>query len=436
MNGLFVHDRASRQLLFGLDWLPLITDRADRTAYALARRQRASHYVHAGQMAASAGFCYLRAGQARRGSALHSAAQCLARLHGSGTVAAILPLDESVYWFAAVHEGAVVARTDSLHVSPQAALEIVEDLRRAYPGLTLLGMGDVLPPSLDALEAMCGAETQLLKVRRYARLVLPASSLLAAGLAAWAYVSFWPNPVSPAGSSPPVSAQEAARLWRGAVDDAFRGVALHGVAGTRAALESFYALPASLSGWVLNSAACTPMPGFWKCEARYRRSRIQASNDLFLAAAPAGWDVRFSSIDHAVPSWRVPIPMPPVGVDQLRSTTHNQRHWQSALQAIRPAFTQMSVGQAQAIAVKAPVSEAGLPVARPADLQLPGTRSIQIGGPLRSASLLLAHVRDVQWKNLALLVSDIQTPNLKTSRFTVTFVGELYEMHPSPVGLP
>ena len=154
MSDILILPVASASLAFGLDWLPLLDGRADRMAYRVARRHRASHLVAAGSFAAAVGLAHLSPRGTGRGAPLHSAAQNMARLFPAGTVALLMALDESCHWLVAVHEGTVVARTDKIHACADDARESLEELRQAFPQLMLLDESQA--PSLRDIAAASG----------------------------------------------------------------------------------------------------------------------------------------------------------------------------------------------------------------------------------------------------------------------------------------
>src|SRR5690606_15590762 len=138
MNHVSVRLVESVGLGFGLEWLPLVTGRPDRSARRLARQHKASHMVFAGDAAASVGLVLGNSVTDSGATEVHSAAQIVAGIFASGTVAVVLPLTDALRWMVAVHEGAVLARTDVLFEQVDEIRPILDDLRRAHPSLRLL----------------------------------------------------------------------------------------------------------------------------------------------------------------------------------------------------------------------------------------------------------------------------------------------------------
>src|SRR5690606_17181682 len=101
MHEILVRPVLSVHLAFGLEWLPLIRGRAANVARRIARQHRATHVVLDGDAPASFGYGVSRAALRHRRRAMHSAAQNMARLYPSGSVAAIVPLPPEGHWLVA-----------------------------------------------------------------------------------------------------------------------------------------------------------------------------------------------------------------------------------------------------------------------------------------------------------------------------------------------
>ncbi|TCT05356.1 type 4b pilus protein PilO2 [Paralcaligenes ureilyticus] len=427
MNDVLILPGSSVSLVFGLDWLPLINAGARKLAQRIARQRGATHWVCSGEAAAAVGMARLKLTRAQRRQRLGSAAQVVAQLRATGTVALLLELGPARYWLVAVHEGAVVARTDKLFASRLHAADVLTELEQAYPQLQVL---DGAPDAIDlpVLEAASTAEARLLPLDRW-RPLLPRPvqwfvlSMVLVGLLPrlWRVVAPGPR-VQAAGPFDPY------RAWSDALAQASRNVVVHGVQGTRAALDSLQDAPVQIAGWFLTQAMCMPQAGGWRCQARYDRRGAQASNDGLLALAPAAWAVEFISIDQALLVWSIALANVPLAQHALKSSAHNERHLFSALQSIQPAFTQMQLGKPQALKLVAPRDAAGRTPPKPAGLPAYSLRPVQIAGPLRSGSLLLSHTEAMAWKKIAVSIRDAPQLGLRSSRLNVSFQGDLYEV--------
>jgi hypothetical protein len=434
MDDALIRSVSSVSLVFGLDWLPVLSGRAGRVARRMARQYRATHLVIAGDAAAAVGLACLKSKGSDRRRPLYSAAQNVARLYATGTVALLLELGEGHHWLVAVHDGAVVARTDKMYVSAQQARHELDELRQAFPQLVVLGEArSPEVPDLSAIAAAGGGHSRLQRVGRgyfglpaLTRWILPSLILALLLPRVWAVLR------PPAQKAQPVSIVDAGQVWRAAHKRAGQAVPIQGVQGTRAVLDSFYRLPIRVAGWSLVNASCEPVPSHWQCRARYKRIGLRADNSTLIQAALPGWDIDFVSIDQAEPVWRVAAAAVSLSQVSVNDSAHNERHLWSALQAIQPAFASMQLGRPVPMRVIAPRDAQARPIDRPRGLPVYTLRQVRFDGPLRSASLLLPYTGFISWKKLALSVHDMRTVDLKSSRLTLSLYGDLYEIQSEP----
>lgn len=425
---------ANSTLVFGLDWFPLLGAQAQRQSKRLARRYRASHLVFSGEQVAAVGLVSLRLRGTARKQQHHSAAQVLAGLFPNSTVALILPLPgQQGWWMAAVHQGTVIARTDRRYPSLELAVVALDDLRLAYPQLRYLDASNTDTPTLSQIESSLGQQSALHKVVRWnSVLPLPVQLFVLILLLVLLLPKMWQGWREKAVSASPVAHADAGLLWQQAIAQAVQSRFLHGVPATHALLESFYQLPVNLAGWQLNQAECIAGASRWACSASYLRQTRWASNYGFLNLTPTDWTSRFPSMDLVRVAWSVPVGTSPLANQALKATADIDRHWLSELQAIRPAFTQMTVGQPVVVPVAAPLNQQGLPLPRPDGLPMYAYRSVQINGPLRSFALVLPHVSAMQWRRALLTLSDNAPATLASSQLSVSFQGDLYETPSQP----
>src|SRR5690606_34509253 len=194
------------------------------------------------------------------------------------------------FWLVAVHEGAVVARTDRLFGSSADAQLVLSELRQSYPQLVLLGHAQApAQPGLGAIEAASSHPSSLRALRRWAPILpWPVQVFLLALVLVLLVPRLWQS-FHPAPKAPAQQLDDPVQAWKAARDKAIQGRMVHGVQGTRSLLETLHQLPVRVGGWALKEAECIPHPRKWRCHARYERSTVQASNSEFLAAAPANW---------------------------------------------------------------------------------------------------------------------------------------------------
>lgn len=410
-------------LVFGMEWFPLLGNHPTGQARSLARRRRASHRVIASGAAASVGL--LRAGsKPRKRHRLCSAAAVFAGLHPTGTVAAILPLPSGRQWLVAVHEGAVMTRTDQLHDCPASAQGTVSLLREAHPGLLVHDENRAPSGLLDALFKAAREQGELLRTPPLAGLSWAA--LFSVGVLALVLMA-GRGPFHGGETGGGVQEADPRAAWRDAVALALQRHTVHGVAGLRAVLDTLHAIPVYLAGWLLTQAECRPGGAEWQCRANYRRDEA-GDNQSLVEAARFDWTLSFDPMEGAVATWSAAMPAMPLADVRLRGTRQNETRLVSALQAMLPAFSEFRVDAPQPLPVVAPLDMQQRPIPRPAGIAGYQRRSIQLQAPLRSLSLLLPETSHMSWQRVALQVAVVDQPSLRSSSLRVSLSGVLYEI--------
>lgn len=430
MGQLLLLPSANGKLVFGLEWLPLIGRRTESRAYQAARQYRATHLVVDGPDGAAVGLATLDGANMPGNQVMHSAARALANLHGSGTVASCLPVKNDVFWVVGVHEGTVIAGTDRLYSTREQADAGLADLRQAFPHLHVLDIEAVGQGTLPgSIQDGCDASALLHKVRGRRRRFRTGVMCVVLALLLWFLVpQLWNMAFTAGPDQPGVQARvDPVAAWRVAVTKARRGHVVHGVSGTRLALDAFYTLPVFTAGWALTRAQCLAKDTSWNCQATYRRSTPTADNASFLEAAHKSWGVSFPSLDSAHVSWVLASGSLPLNQFSPDSTDYNDRHLASRFQAISSAFGQLQLGKPVPYPVLPPVDSNGRRIARPVSELRHLTRSVHIKGPLRSASLLLPYVGPIEWKKIGIVVGSARLPSLTSSQLIVSFEGVIHE---------
>lgn len=416
----------SVHLIFGLDWFAILGGTVSREVRRIARQQKATHVVHSSEDAVSVGVIALPA--AKRSAHPYSAAQLVAERFPTGVVGLVVQLDPTRWWLVAVHEGAVIARTDTICASFDAALERIELLRQAYPGLTLLN--DVeQQPSLSDIAGKAHAGAQLRRVahaNRFTSRPFYGVSLLVCVFYALYQIGLLGD--GAAWRDPPSGVDDSAeQAWKRAHDQLSRAHWVHGVAGSAELLLSLYALPVQLAGWRLRQADCIASRDHWNCHADYGRDDPETNNERFLEAAQQQWDVSFTPLDQARIRWSFASTGRELGQSSSGSREHIERALFSALQAIRPAFAQMTIDDPQPLRVPVPHDQNGHAYAEPAELPRYGVRSVRVQAPLRSVSLLLPHAASMAWRRASLSFDPRTRSDLLHSPLSLDLQGVLYE---------
>lgn len=413
-------------LVFCMEWFPLLGGHAERQARSFARRHRATHRVICLGAASAVGL--LRARLPRSGKQRYcSAAAAFAVLHPAGTVAAVLQLPDERYWLIAVHEGAVMTRTDQVHAEPSQVHDAIRLLREAHPGLVLHDESREPSGLLDALFEVARDRAELTQAPRFAGVAVPTLMALLAGIggAALAIVGgLFPhergNGIMPPGND--------LAAWQTAVMASAQHHKVHGVAGLQALLDTLYALPVGLAGWRLVEAECRPQASQWQCHARYRRQE-GADNRGLIASAQADWVLSFDPMDGALASWSVPMPALSLAALALRRSRENETQLLSSLQSMLPAFSEFRLEAPQALPLRVPLDTQQRPIARPPGIAGYQRRMLRMQAPLRSLSLLLPETIHMSWDRVLLQVSAaVDRPSLRSSSLRVSLSGMLYEI--------
>lgn len=412
-------------LVLGLEWFPLLGEHLQSQAQALARRRRASHYVIAMGGAASVGLLRVAAGRRKRVRAC-SAAAVFAALHPVGTVAAVLPLQDGRQWLVAVHEGAVMTRADQLHDGHASANDTITLLRDAYPGLVVREEGHDSSGLLDTLfksaRDLGGLQRVSWFTLRQAVWLVTVALVLTGALAATPVRQLLPGFDKPADVSPidPVAA------WRAAVAASAQSHSVHGVAGLQSVLDSLYAVPVFLAGWQLAGLECRPGTGQWQCHAKYRREASGDNQSLIDAALPE-WTLSFDPMEGATAAWVVALPSQRLSDVHLHGAALNEARLFSALQAMLPAFAEFRLDAPQPLPVAAPLDAQQQPVPRPSGVASYQRRAVHLQAPLRSLSVLLPETMHMSWGHIAVQLSTVDQPTLRSSSLRVSLSGVLYE---------
>lgn len=410
--------RNGKSLVFGMEWFPILGENLEQHAGALARRHKASHWVGTSGAAASVGL--LRGTvQAARGRTMYSAAAAFAALHPVGTVVAIVPIPGGRLWLVAVHEGAVMARTDEIHDTAETLQAILNLLTEAHPGLQLL---DDRRSSWGLLDTLFEQDPGKPLVRcRHLSGRSVALTMCCAGLALW-----MGRGVLYAGEQAPAQEPDAHSAWQAALATAAEGHVLHGVGGLKSLLDTLMEQPVHLGGWALRKIECHVRAGQWRCQSRYQRE--DGDNQSFMRKALPAWELTFDPLEGAGALWAVPVPTATLAMGGLRRASQNQAELVSALQSIRPAFMQLRVETAVPLSMSVPRDSRQQEIPRPPSIRLIQKRAIRLQAPLRSLALLLPETRHMSWDKLELEVSQLSNPGLLNSALSVSMWGVLYEL--------
>lgn len=421
----FIKTVSSVSLVFGMDWFAILGGAVSREVRRIARQNKATHAVHVMDDAASVGVTALQT--EKRGVVLYSAAQIVAQRFRTGAIAMVLQLDDTQWWLVAVHEGAVIARTDYVYTTEAEVEALIGQLRQAYPTLTVLD--DQASLSLSGLIENRSADAELRHVaHRNSILSRPfLTMLLAALLILVVYKALSAADVFHRRQNPTAGEIVPEVAWDAAVRNVINARWVHGAAGTHDVLSSLYAQPVKLAGWRLLHIECVARVAQWRCHADFVRHDTDASNKRFLAAAPPEWEVSFTPLDQVRVRWNLAPKGLRLGQAAVRMGYENERDLFSKLQSIRPALALVNIDAPEPLPVPAPHDERGQAIPKPEGLPQFRTRTVRIQAPLRSLALLLPYCEAMGWHRLVISMSPHIQPDLTHSRLNVSLQGVLYE---------
>ncbi len=420
-------------LVFGMDWHTILGGQLAAEARRRAAAARATHLVHAGPNVESVGTARLK--RVPRGAKLYAAAQLFARLHPTGVALACLPLSDDAVWVVGVRDGVVMARTDVVHASMDAAHEALHALRMQEPDALCYGaaetsMGPVLDIESLAAQLVPHAALQV-RPRAWAAVPRPLLVLLALCVIVPVVQRGWQSHQArehrAAAAALAAAMPEPSSAWRER-DEAHLGALLslaHEDLGQ--ALDTLGQMPLNVAGWRFDGARCEPDSAHgWRCEAMYQRGDFSASNAGFAAAADPQWRNLWAPFDQVNPTFVQAIPRRPLRLADLPTVSAQQLQAVSALQTLRAAFSQAELGRAEPLAISGPIDPNGNAVPRPAGASVPMQQRLRLQGPMRSLYALAEQKGPYRWSRLTLAVDPATRPTLKLSALMATLEGALY----------
>ena len=407
------------QLLFGLQWTPLLGGRHLQMGRERARLLQATHYLVSQEPGAVLGYAKLTSAKERRSDLLYSAAMQYARAHASGTVACVLPHAQHGYWVVAAHEGQVLVQSDKWFVRPEQAEEVLSLLAVRFPELDVCWLS-----SFDASappEWLLPGPEVLSRLTRLGKRRAP-KILLAVILFAAVVAMLFTQRLAPVrvASEP---APSAAMRW----DEAVRRIAelypIHTALHIAQVLDEWRQAPLYVAGWKLKQIQCESKGLEWRCMARYQREHRFALNKSLEGMTPQGWIFRPFDLDHAVLTWTVQH------AAQSLNLTGRREHadWMNYLQEVSPAFESIQVGAPARLAITAPIDGQGVPLARPDAMVSWQKRSVAIKGPMRSIAALSGLKTSMHWRTLSLSVDAMSGVGIARSQLVVQLIGDLFE---------
>lgn len=411
-----------QQLVFGLDWSPLVGMNLQRQSLKQSRTLRASHFVIGGVGARSLGMTRLKAGQYGRKSRLHSAAAHFSQRYPEGAFACLIPFEGHGCWMVACHAGAVLSNTDRWFADLNAAYEAIEPIRNRFPFLQVHTESTLTAQSMPSwlLEKLT-VSTRLQPVKRISRAIWrTVPIMLTLGCAGF----LLRNELR---MTEPIVQQEspdANELWQASLNNLSRQIPIHSYQNLSAMIQTWNEVPVQPAGWKLRDIQCEANVQLWKCVAHFDRKHKFSLNQDLERYKPAQWKMQAFPLESASWLWQVPH----LQAEHDWTISSKPDDWMSYLQRIGMAFEHIQVGSGSLLSVQAPLDLQGRPIPRPEALPVWRYRSLVFKGPLRSIVMLEGLTVPVRWRRVRL---EIGSPSGRVSgsnsSLNLELTGELFE---------
>lgn len=389
-----------KQLVFGLEWQPLLDQAGPQQAALMAKQHKAKAWVIAGHTFMNIGLSYSPRSAKK---VIYAAAACYALLHPKGWYASIYQLEDEVYWLAVVHEGTPMSLGDRLFSSEQEAQTALLALAERYSDLSytdhVISLADFL--TLIATHTLQKNQLQSLRFRFWRPFLLSC-----AALSAMYWLQFEPAP-EVAAAIPDLDPY--LEEWQQ------RKIQPNGKDALRQLILSWEHIPLRLQDWQLQSINCEAqtVSASWDCEMRYGAMTDMATAMQLQSVLPASWHLKEVGLQSILVGQQIDFMSTS---HQWRNTEQVRLYLLSQLQHIRPAFSRLSL--AEPIPLRS-----GVPPSRYAPIFSQG---LSFEGPLRSLALLMSLDEALDWQRVSLTYQPQRQPSLKSSALQASIQGVIY----------
>ncbi|KNE28633.1 hypothetical protein [Achromobacter spanius] len=427
----------SNQLVLGIRWQTVLGEDLQKEALRLARKVKATHFVHSDARSPSVGLLVAK-GKERRAktrASLFSAASAFAQMHRHGTHIVALNLPDKSVWIAVIVAGVVQAGGDTVFADAQAAQRALDEALSRYGEAQLHGdRTQSRPFSLQQLAAHTNQQSSLRRAGFSLAMVSPFWwTILGLFLVyeAWDIsMGLWDDRQARIAQEMLAAQPEIdpATLWTKAITAWAKTARTLGEPGLTPLLQQVESVPTEPGRWKLIEVDCRPQAR--SCSAKYQRTRL-ADNRTLLAALPSTWKIDHPDLETANASWTIPgvLASQTLVLADLPDAKAMRQAWEPSWQALRPALQDLSLSPPGQVAITVPNIKLsnGLeqPVVRPKEIKLPATRALVINAPLRSL-YGLALPRTTEVTQLQMRFMPDTSPGLTTSAFVTTLKGTIY----------
>ncbi|MFF7060558.1 hypothetical protein ACFY89_28095 [Achromobacter spanius] len=427
----------SNQLVLGIRWQTVLGEDLQKEALRLARKVKATHFVHSDARSPSVGLLVAK-GKERRAktrASLFSAASAFAQMHRHGTHIVALNLPDKSVWIAVIVAGVVQAGGDTVFADAQAAQRALDEVLARYGDAQLHGdRTQSRPFSLQQLAAHTNQQSSLRRAGFSLAMVSPFWwTILGLFLVyeAWDIsMGLWDDAQARIAQEMLAAQPEIdpTTLWTKAIGAWAMNARTLGEPGLAPLLQQVESVPTAPGRWKLIEVDCRPQAR--SCSAKYQRTRL-ADNRTLHAALPSTWKIDHPDLETANASWIIPgaLASQTLVLADLPDAKAMRQAWEPSWQALRPALQDLSLSPPGQVAITVPNIKLsnGLeqPVVRPKEIKLPATRALVINAPLRSL-YGLALPRTTEVTQLQMRFMPDTSPGLTTSAFVTTLKGTIY----------
>ena len=411
-----------QDLVFGLDWSPLVGINSKGQGLMRCRALRATHFVIVGAGAMALGTTRLNVTQYDKKTVLYSAAAHFARRFPTGAFGCLIPFEGHGCWMVASHAGVVLANTDRWFADLEEAIEAMEPIRTRFPALQVLTESTLttqfMPPWL--LENL-SSETRLQParhlgslVKRYLLLLVVLGGLIFCGQQYFFYEKKTQRTEVP----------DAVQLWRQTLGKLSEQIPIHSEHSVKSVTQTWHQVPVRPVGWKLRNIHCEAGEHDWQCAAHFDRQHKFSLNQDLEYFKPAAWIMRVTPLESAAWLWRVPF----LRVSHDWTIPAKDHDWMTHLQRIGLAFEHIQVGTGAVLPLASPVDARGHSISPPTEIPVWRHRSLFFKGPLRSVVMLDGMHVPIRWRRATLELGSLSGQGVaSSSALTLELTGELFE---------
>ena len=423
---------AGKDLVFGLEWRPLIGTDLEKKSHQEAMRSKSTHYIKAGIHSTAVGCVKLNvSGSDKNKRAMYSAAAVFALSNSHGAFITKVQIEQELYWVVAAHDGTVLKGTDVL-LSAEDADSLVKSVQERFPDANLISDERDSGPFLNDKTKLFEAKTSIESLPNWLKYVACLFVLLTFckfGYEKWSEYQEQNSMADNIEKYVDVKAE-----WQKSLDKWADSVYVDGSDGYDVLFEKFMLTPPEIGYWTLVEANCTPRGNTdWVCQAKYLRGAL-GTNNTFLAALPKGWSVKWDGLNNAIGTWSFQSIRHKIDRSTITPIPEFSLDYVSDLQKVLYAFKQVNLTSPAKVEIDKPkvpntkgeMVQVPYPDNAPSEIVIPSVQKITASGPLRSLAVLpITANTTIKSVRLEIKSFDIE-PSLASSALQGEIKGDMY----------